>query len=250
MRSRPQAAMRDSTLKTCRRVAPYVCGGTLILLGITGLMIEIGEGAPTLGNFHGYALAGVLVGCGATTCVAIWRGSVVVFCPFVSRRRHLSLRLGIGDAHAEPAVGFSDCFLFHDSGIVRSGVLLSCMGPYSSPQAAERFRPQRRYVMTQEPTNCLRRTPRYRRCYMLITRGAARVSFVVPLVRFALTIMNRTKLALASYWALFVLAPLVTCFLLLGASAQAAGYCVPIFVVLCIIGEHGFRRWKRIWKVE
>jgi hypothetical protein len=64
--------MRDSTLKTCRRVAPYVCGGTLILLGIMGLVIEIGEGAPTLRNFHGYALAGVLVGCGATTCVAAW----------------------------------------------------------------------------------------------------------------------------------------------------------------------------------
>ena len=51
--------------------------------------------------------------------------------------------------------------------------------------------------------------------------------------------MNRAKLALGSYWALFIIAPLVVCFVLLGASARAAGYCVPILVVLCVIGEHG-----------
>jgi len=62
--------------------------------------------------------------------------------------------------------------------------------------------------------------------------------------------MNRAVLALGSYLALFILAPLVACFLILGASARAAGYCVPIFVVLCLIGERGYRRWKRLWRVE
>jgi hypothetical protein len=52
--------------------------------------------------------------------------------------------------------------------------------------------------------------------------------------------MNRGTLALGSYWALFIIAPLIACFLLLGASARAAGYCVPLLVVLCVIGEHGF----------
>jgi hypothetical protein len=57
-------------------------------------------------------------------------------------------------------------------------------------------------------------------------------------------------LALGSYWTLFVVAPLAACFFVLGSSARAAGYCLPIFLVLCLIGEHGFRRWKRLWKVE
>ena len=50
--------------------------------------------------------------------------------------------------------------------------------------------------------------------------------------------------------ALLILAPLVACFLVLGASARAAGYCVPIFVILCLIGERGLRRWKRLWRVD
>ena len=62
--------------------------------------------------------------------------------------------------------------------------------------------------------------------------------------------MNRAKLALGSYWVLFIIGPLVVCFVLFGASVRAAGYCVPILVVLCVIGEHGFRRWKRLWRVE
>jgi hypothetical protein len=62
--------------------------------------------------------------------------------------------------------------------------------------------------------------------------------------------MNRTTLALASYWALCVIAPLTICFYLLGASASAAGSCVAIFVVLCVIGERGFRLWKKLWKIN
>jgi hypothetical protein len=62
--------------------------------------------------------------------------------------------------------------------------------------------------------------------------------------------MNRTTLALVTYWALFIIAPLVICFYLLGASASAAGKCVAIFVVLCIIGERGFRLWKKLWKID
>ncbi|MFN0079154.1 MAG: hypothetical protein ACKVY0_22045 [Prosthecobacter sp.] len=62
--------------------------------------------------------------------------------------------------------------------------------------------------------------------------------------------MNRTIFALGSYWALFVIAPLVVCFFLFGASARAADYCLPVFIVLCLIGERGFRRWKRLWRVE
>jgi len=57
--------------------------------------------------------------------------------------------------------------------------------------------------------------------------------------------MNRDTLALGSYWTLFVVAPLAACFFIFGA-----GYCLPVFFALCLIGERGFRRWKRLWKVE
>jgi hypothetical protein len=53
-------------------VAPYVGGGTLILLGFMGLMIEVGKGTPSFTNFHGYVLAGLFLACGAITCIAAW----------------------------------------------------------------------------------------------------------------------------------------------------------------------------------
>jgi ABC-type transport system involved in multi-copper enzyme maturation permease subunit len=62
--------------------------------------------------------------------------------------------------------------------------------------------------------------------------------------------MNRATLALVTYWVLFVIAPLAICFYLLGATARAAGTCMAIFVVLCIIGERGFRLWKKLWKID
>jgi hypothetical protein len=60
--------------------------------------------------------------------------------------------------------------------------------------------------------------------------------------------MSRTLLALGSYWALFIIMPLVLCFLLLGV--RAAGWCLPLFLVWCLVGERGFRGWKRLWGIE
>jgi hypothetical protein len=62
--------------------------------------------------------------------------------------------------------------------------------------------------------------------------------------------MNRTMLAISSHGALFIIGPLVACFLILGPSAREAGYCLPISPGLCLIVERGFRRWKRLWKAE
>jgi hypothetical protein len=62
--------------------------------------------------------------------------------------------------------------------------------------------------------------------------------------------IDRGWLALVTYWALFVITPLALCFYLLGASASAAGKCVVILVVLCIIGERGFRLWQKLWKID
>jgi hypothetical protein len=62
--------------------------------------------------------------------------------------------------------------------------------------------------------------------------------------------MNREKLALLSYWALFIIAPLLVCFYLLGCSVKAAVICVPILIGLCILGEHGSRVWAKIFKID
>lgn len=58
------------------------------------------------------------------------------------------------------------------------------------------------------------------------------------------------RLARVSYWSLFVIAPAVVLFFILGASRSDAGVCFGVGIVLVIIGEHGFRPWKRLWKVE
>ena len=52
-------------------------------------------------------------------------------------------------------------------------------------------------------------------------------------------------MALATYWALFIIAPVAVSFYLLGASASV----VCIFVLLCVLGERGYRYWKKLWKV-
>ncbi len=64
--------------------------------------------------------------------------------------------------------------------------------------------------------------------------------------------MNQTRYLLArvSYWSLFIIAPTVALFFLFGASASSAGVCLGVVVVLVVVGEHGFRPWKRLWKVE
>jgi hypothetical protein len=62
--------MRESTLKSSRRLAPYVGGGALIFIGIMGLMIEVGKGMPSSTHFYGYALAVVLIACGTIICIA------------------------------------------------------------------------------------------------------------------------------------------------------------------------------------
>ena len=61
---------------------------------------------------------------------------------------------------------------------------------------------------------------------------------------------TRYLLARVSYLSLFVFAPVAALFFTLGASAANAGICFGALIVLLIIGEHGFRPWKRLWKVE
>jgi hypothetical protein len=55
--------------------------------------------------------------------------------------------------------------------------------------------------------------------------------------------------ARVSYWLLFIVAPTVAAFFLLSDTGKSGAVCVGIFIVLVVIGEHGFRRWKRLFGI-
>ena len=61
--------------------------------------------------------------------------------------------------------------------------------------------------------------------------------------------MGRAILVLILYWLLFIVAPSLTVFFLLGLSEKSAGVTFGVFIVLVLIGERGFRPWKRFWKI-
>ena len=52
--------------------------------------------------------------------------------------------------------------------------------------------------------------------------------------------------ARASYWLLFIIIPIIAVAFLVGGGVGL----IALLVVLVVIGEHGFRPWKRLWKVE
>jgi hypothetical protein len=58
---------------------------------------------------------------------------------------------------------------------------------------------------------------------------------------------KKAFLALASYWILFIIAPTVAALFLLGISAKNGAACLGIFLILVLVGEHGLRRWKRLF---
>ena len=57
-------------------------------------------------------------------------------------------------------------------------------------------------------------------------------------------------IVLVSFWLLFIIAPAVLVFWLV--RDMRLGFVIGIIAlfVLLIAGEHGFRVWKRWWKVE
>ena len=60
----------------------------------------------------------------------------------------------------------------------------------------------------------------------------------------------RERLALASYWLLFVLLPLGGFFVWRGVSAASLVLGFILFLVLAATGERGFRRWRRLWRLS
>ncbi|MEI6147726.1 MAG: hypothetical protein WCS01_01390 [bacterium] len=58
----------------------------------------------------------------------------------------------------------------------------------------------------------------------------------------------RWVMCLAAYWLLFIILPAVLVLLLL-PKAKRLGSILPIGFVLILIGEYGFRKWKKLWRV-
>ena len=61
---------------------------------------------------------------------------------------------------------------------------------------------------------------------------------------------RRYRFALVSYWLLFILLPIGALLVWLGASASNFVVYLAALVILVMIGERGFRGWKKIWKVH
>ncbi len=60
---------------------------------------------------------------------------------------------------------------------------------------------------------------------------------------------TRGLLCLVSYWLLFIILP-AGLILSLVPKGWRIGVGVPVGFVLLLIGENGFRRWKKFWRVE
>jgi len=60
----------------------------------------------------------------------------------------------------------------------------------------------------------------------------------------------RYRLALASYWLAFIIGPALVFFLWLGPSSTNAGIAFGLAVILMLVGERGFRPWRRLWRLE
>lgn len=62
----------------------------------------------------------------------------------------------------------------------------------------------------------------------------------------------RVRLALISFWALFIVAPMLLFIVWLawrGSSGLEAFAPVLLFLVLAAISERGYRLWKRLWGI-
>jgi hypothetical protein len=62
--------MQNSTIQKTRLVSAYVAGGTLLFLGILGLLVEFSKAKPSSVNFYGYGLAALFIASGILACVA------------------------------------------------------------------------------------------------------------------------------------------------------------------------------------
>jgi len=62
--------------------------------------------------------------------------------------------------------------------------------------------------------------------------------------------MMKGTVVLIAYWLLFVMVPVVLILASLRFSRLSFAISAVAFVVLVIVGERGFRKWKKLWKVK
>jgi hypothetical protein len=76
----------------------------------------------------------------------------------------------------------------------------------------------------------------------------ALVVLMLYVVRLALQQPRGCRLALGSYWLLFIVSPLAIFGVIVSFSASALIVGFVLLVVLCVIGERGLRLWSRLFK--
>ena len=59
----------------------------------------------------------------------------------------------------------------------------------------------------------------------------------------------RQRLACLSYWLLFIIAPSFIVGSLLDRSTRGVFITLMTFIGLILVGEHGYRLWRRVWKL-
>jgi len=61
---------------------------------------------------------------------------------------------------------------------------------------------------------------------------------------------RKEYLCRAAYWAIFIIAPTAAVVFVGSWTRPRIGWALPIFFVLVLIGEHGYRRWVRLWHMD
>ena len=60
----------------------------------------------------------------------------------------------------------------------------------------------------------------------------------------------RARIALISYWALFIIAPLCLFLVWRGFTVLTELLALLLFLLLAALGERGFGQWKRLWRIS
>ena len=59
----------------------------------------------------------------------------------------------------------------------------------------------------------------------------------------------KETICLLTYWLLFIILPCGIALSFLPSDWRVAS-AIPIALIIILVGEHGFRKWKRVWKVD
>lgn len=62
--------------------------------------------------------------------------------------------------------------------------------------------------------------------------------------------MKKERLCRGAYWTIFIIAPTAVVTFVGSWSHPRIGWTLPVFFVLVLIGEHAYRRWVKLWRMD